>query len=117
MKNRLTYISGVIAICLLPGLLYSQQISEKKHYTFEKIEMKSPWLLSGNGAGIVFNTAQNFANVGAYMTNESGSYRNFNQPESYSTFGIETKSYTKIKEVYFYGSFKYDYGIDRKSVV
>jgi hypothetical protein len=113
MKNRLTYISGVIAICLLPGLLYSQQISEKKHYTFEKIEMKSPWLLSGNGAGIVFNTAENFANVGAYMSNESGTYRNFNQPESYSTFGIETKSYTKIKNVYFYGSFKYDYGVNK----
>ncbi|MDP3437743.1 MAG: hypothetical protein Q8S04_10910 [Bacteroidales bacterium] len=113
MKNRLTYISGVIAICLLPVLTYSQQISEKRHYTFEKIEMKSPWLLSGNGAGIVFNTAENFANVGAYFTNESGSYKNFNQPEKYSTFGIETKSYTKIKNVFFYGSFRYDYGINK----
>lgn len=112
MKNKLTYISGVVAICLLPGLLFSQQKSQKNHYTFEKIEMKTPWLLSGNGAGLVFNPAQSFANLGAYFTNEQGDYRNFDQPVSYSTFGLETKSYTKIKNVYFYGSFNYDYGIN-----
>lgn len=113
MKRRLKYISSVITICLLPALLFSQQISEKRHYTFEKIEMKTPWLLSGNGAGIVFNTAQNYANIGSYFTNESGTYKNFNQPENYSTFGIETKSYTKIKKVFFYGAFRYDYGINK----
>lgn len=98
---------------MLPALMFSQQISERRHYTFEKIEMKTPWLLSGNGAGLVFNTAENYANIGSYFTNESGSYKNFNQPERYTTFGIETKSYTRIKKVFFYGAFKYDYGINK----
>jgi len=112
MKNKLIYILSVIAICLLPNFLYSQYRSQKRHYTFEKIEMKSPWLLSGNAAGLVFNKADNFANVGGFYTNESGDYKNFNDPQSYSTYGVETKSYTKIKDVYFYGSFKYDYGVN-----
>lgn len=112
MKNKLIYILSVIAICLLPITSYSQQRSQKRHYTFEKIEMKSPWLLSGNAAGLVFNKADNFANVGGFYTNESGDYKNFNDPKTYSTYGVETKSYTKIKDVYFYGSFKYDYGVN-----
>lgn len=112
MKNRL-YILSVIAICLLPNLMHSQHLSQKKHYTFEKIEMKSPWLLSGNAAGLVFNKADNFVNIGGFYTNESGDYKNFNDPQSYSTYGVESKSYTKIKDVYFYGSFKYDYGVNK----
>ena len=98
---------------MLPALLFSQQISEKRHYSFEKIEMKTPWLLSGNGAGLAFNTAENYANFGTYFTNERGSYKNFNQPENYNTFGIETKSYTKVKKVFFYGAFRYDYGVNK----
>lgn len=113
MKNKLIYILSVIAICLLPNLSFSQQRLQKKNYTFEKIEMKNPWLLSGNAAGLVFNKAQNFANVEGFYTNESGGYRNFNDPKSYTTYGLETKSYTKIKDVYFYGSFKYDYGVNQ----
>lgn len=112
MKNKLIYISSVIVICLLPNLLYSQQVSPKKHYTFEKIETKNPWLLSGNAAGLVFNRAQNFSNLEGFYTNESGDYRNFDDPETYSTYGLETRSYTKINDVYFYGSFKYDYGVN-----
>lgn len=113
MKNKLIYILSIIAICLLPNLAFSQQQLQKRNYTFEKIEMKNPWLQSGNAAGLVFNKAQNFANVEGFYTNESGDYRNFNDPKSYSTYGLETKSYTKIKEVYFYGSFKYDYGVNK----
>lgn len=113
MKNKLIYIFSVIAICLLPNLLFSQQRLQKRDYTFEKIEMKNPWLQSGNAAGLVFNKAQNYANVEGFYTNESGEYRNFNDPKSYSTYGLETKSYTKIKNVYFYGSFKYDYGVNQ----
>ncbi len=112
MKNRLIYIFSVSMICLLPGLLHAQQRSEKRHYTFEKIEMKSPWLLSGNGAGLVFNRAENYANVEGFFTSESGDYRNFDDPSTYNTYGLETKSYTKINNVYFYGSFKYDYGVN-----
>ncbi|MDD2583797.1 MAG: DUF6850 family outer membrane beta-barrel protein [Bacteroidales bacterium] len=113
MKSKLIYISSVIVICLLPNLLYSQQWSPKRHYTFEKIETKNPWLQSGNAAGLVFNKAQNFSNLEGFYTNESGDYRNFNDPENYSTYGIETKSYSKINNVYFYGSFKYDYGVNK----
>lgn len=113
MKNKLTYISGVIAMCMLPGLLFSQHASHKKHYTFEKIETRTPWLVSGNGAGLVYNKAQNFATLAGYFSNESGDYRNFNTPESYSNFGIVTRSYNKVGKVFFYGSFNYDYGINQ----
>ncbi len=113
MKKILTYISICAAISLLPNLLHSQQRSQKRHYTFEKIEMKSPWLLSGNGAGLVFNKADNYANVEGYFTNETGDYRNVDDPSSYTTLGLGTKSYTKVKNVYFYGSFRYDYGINK----
>jgi hypothetical protein len=113
MKNKLIYLSSVIMVCLLPATLQSQHRSEKRHYTFEKIELKNPWLKTGNGAGLVFNKADNYANVGGYFTTESGDYRNFDDPSKYSVVGIETKSYTKMGKVYFYGSFNYDYGVNQ----
>lgn len=113
MKNKLTYILGVAALCISPVLLFSQQYSQKKYYSFEKIETKAPWLISGNGAGLVFNRAQNYANVRGYFNSESGSYQNYNTPEKSSFFGIETKSYTKVNKVFFYGSFNYEYGANQ----
>ena len=112
MKRKLIYTVALIAISLTTGL--AQELCPKGVYTFERIETKSPWLASGNGAGLVFNKALNFSTVGAYYGGESGSYRNFNEAKTYDRFGVATKSYIRQKNLFLYGSFAYDYGIRQK---
>jgi len=111
MKNKIIYVTTIVAIALLPSALLAQKVSEKCVYFFERLENKAPWIVSDNAAGLVYNNALNFSNVGAYYGSENGDYRNFNQAEKYQNFGAITKSYVKTNKVFFYGSFNYDYGI------
>jgi len=113
MKNKITYlIITIVAIGIQSGTLLAQKkSSDKCVYTFERLEKRAPWIVSENGAGLVFNNALNYSTVGAYYGLQDGDYRNYNEAGKYQTFGIQTKSYVKSKKVYFYGSFIYDYGV------
>ncbi len=111
MKNKTLYIAGILALSLQTSTLRAQEVADKSFYSFERIELKTPWLTSENGAGLVFNNAKNFSTVGAYFTHQSGTYRNYNEAKVYETYGLETKSYMKVKNFYFFGKFGYDYGV------
>lgn len=104
----------IVAMALPSGTLSAQKVSDKCVYLFEKLENRAPWIASDNGAGLVFNNAVNFSSVGAYYGSQNGDYRNFNEAAKYDNFGILTKSYVKVKNIYFYGMFNYDYGIKEK---
>jgi len=110
MKNIICVIT-VVAMYLQSGILLAQKVSNKSSYSFERLEEKTPWIVSDNGAGLVYNDALNFSAIEAYYGHQEGQFRNYNDPEKYQTFGIQTRSYMRIKKVYFYGSFNYDYGI------
>lgn len=101
----------IVAMALPSGTLLAQNISDKCAYRFERLENKTPWIVSENGAGLVFNNALNFSNAEAYYGYQDGDFKNFNEAAKYDNFGIQTKSYVKAKKVYFYGMFNYDYGI------
>lgn len=111
MKNKTLYIAGILALSLQTSTLRAQEVADKSFYSFERIELKTPWLTSENGAGLVFNNAKNFSTVGGYFSNQSGDYTNYNDPQVYESLGLSTKSYMKVKKFYFYGRFGYDYGI------
>lgn len=111
MKNKTLYIAGILALSIQISTLRAQEVADKSFYSFERIELKTPWLTSENGAGLVFNKVKDFSTVGGYFSNQSGDYTNYNDPQVYESFGLSTKSYMKVKKFYFYGSFGYDYGV------
>lgn len=67
MKNKTLYIAGILALSLQTSTLRAQEVADKSFYSFERIELKTPWLTSENGAGLVFNNAKNFSTVGGYF--------------------------------------------------
>lgn len=104
---------AAVAAVTVPVTINAQEggrdFDSKAYYSFERIEQSSSWLKSGNGAGLVFNgTPHNFSEAAIYYNNVSGDYRNYNQPKSYNDYGLDTKSYSHIGNVYFYGLFNYD---------
>lgn len=110
--NKKLYIIGALLILFSANVSKAQEIARKSYYTFERLEEITPWLVSPNGSGLVYNTAENnLSNVGGYFNNISGDYRNYNQAKSMDNFGVQTKSYTRIKNLFFYGSFTYDYAV------
>lgn len=107
------YIIYIIILCLYAVELNAQGIATKSYYSFKRIEDKTPWLTSLNGTGLIYNTIENsFSTVGAYFKNINGDYRNYNEAKEINNFGLATKSYTRINNFYFYGSFNYDYTIN-----
>lgn len=112
--KKLIYITAYLIICLQPASLMAQKRSDKSVYTFDRMEKRFPWITSDNGAGLVYNQSMDFSTINAYFGQTNGGYRNFNDPEKYQNFGVKTESYINIKNIYFYGSFNYDYGIKQK---
>lgn len=113
MKNKLIYTVAIVAMVLFSGTLLAQKhkVSDKCLYFFDRLEKSAPWIISDNGAGLVFNSAMNFSSFGAFYGNEKGDFKNYYDPSDYKTFGISTKSYVKSKNVYYFGELIYDYGI------
>jgi len=109
--KKLIYITVFIVICLQSATLWGQKRSDKSVYSFDRMEKRYPWIGSDNGAGLVYNQSLDFSTINAYFGQTNGDYRNFNDPEKFQNFGIKTESYVKVKNVFFYGSFNYDYGI------
>jgi hypothetical protein len=109
--KKLIYITAFLIICLQPASLLAQKRSDKSVYSFDRMEKRYPWIGSENGAGLVYNQSLDFSTINAYYGQTNGNYRNFNDPEKFQNFGIKTESYVKVKNVFFYGSFNYDYGI------
>lgn len=109
-----SYIGAIAAISMgaVPATLIAQEDKDfngKAYYSFERIEQTAPWLKSGNGAGLIFSTTpMNFSEAALYYNNVNGDYRNYNQAKSSNNFGLDTKSYSHIGNVYFYGMFNYD---------
>lgn len=111
MKKHKLHIIGIAALSLSTYCVQAQDISQKSYYSFERLVSKTPWLVSGNSAGLTYNSAENFSTVGGYYNNQSGSFRNFNEAKEYQNFGLQTESYSKKGNLFFYGNFNYDYGI------
>ena len=61
MKNKTLYIAGILALSLQTSTLRAQEVADKSFYSFERIELKTPWLTSENGAGLVFNKVKDFS--------------------------------------------------------
>jgi len=112
--KKLIYITVFLVICLQPASLLAQKRSDKSVYSFDRMEKRYPWIGSDNGAGLVYNQSLDFSTINAYFGQTNGDYRNFNDPEKFHNYGIKTESYVKVKNVFFYGSFNYDYGIKQK---
>ncbi|MGI6047192.1 MAG: DUF6850 family outer membrane beta-barrel protein [Petrimonas sp.] len=113
MKNRVLQRSFFL-FCLqsLFVIVASAQICDslsKCDYTMEEINLRTPWAISDNTAGLVYNDLLNYFTIGAIYNSETGDYRNYNTPESMWNMGAYTQAYKKINKVYFYGDFKYQY--------
>ena len=106
---KLKYISIMFAaLGILAG--NKQAMAQKNHYSFERIESMTPWLQSYNGAGLVFNAAdENISTVYADAHYNKNGFKNYNEAGSVTTLGLGTKSYTKLNKFYFYGKFDYSY--------
>lgn len=111
MKKLNNIIAVSTLVLLLSGVAGAQTVSQKSFYSIDKIQRHNQWLFTDNAAGLVFNKAQNFSVIGAYYNNEKGDYRNYNDPGNYNILGIETKSFVKVKNVYYYGQMGYEYGV------
>ncbi len=112
MRNK-KYIITVL-LFLSGAAVCAQEVSQKSYYTFERIEDRTPWLVSANAAGLIFNAApDNFSTAGGYYNYLSGGYRNYNVAEASDNMGLITKSYNKLNRLYLYGSFNYDYMIKK----
>jgi hypothetical protein len=111
MKKLLNQSAVFVLLILVSGIAGAQTVSQKCFYSIDKLERHNLWLSSDNAAGIVFNQNMNFSVINSYFSNEKGNYQNYNDPGIYNVMGIETKSYVKSKNVYYYGELGYDYGI------
>ena len=87
MKNKLIYTVAIVAMVLFSGTLLAQKhkVSDKCLYFFDRLEKSAPWIVSDNGAGLVFNPAMNFSSFGAFYGNEKGDYKNYYDPSNYIT--------------------------------
>lgn len=116
MKNKILQI--YILLLLLSALtidISAQDCTpiERCGYTIEEINLRTPWNLSDNTAGLVYYNLLDYSTVGTFYNSESGDYRNYNTPESMWNVGAYTQAYKKINKMYFYGDFRYEY--DTKS--
>jgi hypothetical protein len=78
-------------------------------YTMEEINLRSPWAISENTAGLVYYDLMDYSTVGTFYNSKTGDFRNYNTPESMWNMGAYTQAYKKINKVYFYGDFQYQY--------
>lgn len=110
MKNKILYIT-LIALCSISyGAADAQIIFSKANSSIEKIERAAPWLKSDNGAGIVYNGASNFSTIKSSLSQDKGAYKNFYDGDDNTFVNIGTESYKRVKDVFFYGKFGYEYG-------
>ncbi len=101
----------IVAFALFSfGVINAQnKINDKSYYSFDRLESAKPWIVSKNGAGLTtYSGIENFSTANGYYSSVNGDYRDYNQAESISSFGLQTKSYSRWNDVFFYGLFKYE---------
>jgi len=112
MKTKY-YILNILALSCIFSSVYAQEMAEKSYYSFDRIEMLNPWLVSANRAGLVQNEFDNYSQIGGYYKVRKGAFRNFNDPAQHDLLGFETRSYVHSKDLYFFGKFGYEYGFKK----
>lgn len=101
-------ITSLATLCML--MSGEHIMAQKSHYSFDRIESMTPWLQSSNGAGLVFNAAdENISSVYGYACYTDNGFKNYNQADAVTTLGLGTKSYMRLNKFYFYGRFDYNY--------
>ncbi len=112
MKKIYKILIGVLAIYPFISLnLYAQEkkSAEKTDYTFEEIQMRTPWAVSSNAAGLADYQFLNITSVGGFFNYQEGDYKNYNTAQSSNNFGVTTRAYKRVNKVLFYGDFTYKY--------
>lgn len=93
----------------IAGVKAQTKESEKYAYRMERIWTANPWNISYNSAGLIFNRNEDFSLVRLGYDYQDGNYRNVFESTSEGCFKLNTESFRKIKKVYFYGNFDFDY--------
>ena len=105
-----------IACLLVLGLTSSVYGQDKRsRHDFDFIRSSSPWMTSGNAAGLNASPVDRASMIEGTFTKEDGGIIGNEGSENSFKVGAETESYLKISEkLYFHGKLSYSYLIPNR---
>lgn len=107
----------IFSIILILTVMQSnaQDMPEKYLYTKEKLEWVNPWLKTENLSGMLLNrsflndTVSSFNDAAISARYDAGALKNIYDPQRNLLGNLSVDSYAKLKNVYLYGNFGFDY--------
>lgn len=108
MKHNKLYILA-LGMALAGTVSVNAQTQEKSYYTMDRLKADNPWSTSYNAAGLIFNKAEDYSVVEGQFSYQEGTYRNVSDPTGQNRESLFTESFRRLKNVYFYGKFDFDY--------
>jgi len=97
-------------------IVYADDLNVRKPYstfTFRQIEAGTPWLQSGNGAGLLQMPELFPSEMKLEFNQTSGDFHSVYQGQKQNSFNFSSKSYKKINKTYLYGSFTYHKSLEQ----
>lgn len=94
-------------ICLIASAADPDMVKPSNLLTFKQIEAGSPWLLSGNAAGLSQMLQLFPAELKLGFNLNDGDFHSVFKGKSDQSFDFSSQSFRKINKTYLYGSFNY----------
>lgn len=89
------------------GSADSLAVNEKSEYHFESIKGAQLWNSSNNPAGLGFYDFKNISYVEGFFQKNNGGFVKYYESNNSYRFGVQTESFTKVKNVSMYGKLGY----------
>lgn len=105
--SNILIILFLLSLSQLKGL--SQEASDSASYdTYDLLFLRNPWLNTSNPAGLNMNTGTLPGRMNFNYNLKEGDYKRVQEGESFKAYSLQSESYSRIKDLNFYGNFSYD---------
>ena len=96
------------SLTLVTPLNGQVKIQDKCLYHFDDLQRKQTWTESYNAAGLHFIDFKSSSYIEAYMGKNDGSFVKYDESDNSINFGLRTESYTRIRNITYYGKIDYN---------
>lgn len=99
-------------ILVITCLFLLGYIPDARGQEMESFLWNNPWLEGLSSAGMVFSKG-GYSDISLFTGYKGGEFRNVYDPSSSNIYGLQTRSFEKLGNVYLSGSFLYDYQVKK----
>ena len=111
--NKSFVVILLLHICLLSRAVDLDGMKRYNLLTFRQIEVGSPWLQSGNAAGLSQRMELFPAELKLGFSGNGGNFHSVFNGRSDQSYEFGSQSYRKINKTYLYGSFNYSKSFEK----